>query len=151
MGTQELCVFSPDPPPLTPLPTTGSPGPSHPSGAHSHLTAQPSGRQPGALPSPGQASSTAFSGDGCFSSACPRSPGLEAGPESPLPLTVIPGPFSFPLPPPSPALVFRPGHASLLHQPLLGCHLAGHFLQVSERCHFFLKLLLRVFLVISTP
>ena len=72
----------------------------------------------------------------------PTITGPGGGTRVPLPLTAIPGPFSFPLPPPSAALVFRPGHVSLLHQPLLSCNLAVRFLQVSERYHFFLKLLL---------
>ena len=80
----------------------------------------------------------------------PAITGPGGGTRVPLPLTAIPGPFSFPLPPPSAALVFRPGHVSLLHQPLLG-NLAVSFLQVSECYHFFLKLLLWEFLVISTP
>lgn len=53
MGTQELCVFWPDPPPLTPLPTLvsptrGSPGPRVTPRGSSPPPSQPSDRQPGA-------------------------------------------------------------------------------------------------------
>ena len=104
-------------------------------------------------PLPGQASPAAFSSGACFSSTCLEPLGLEAGSESPLFLTVISRPFSFPLPAPSPSFGFhhsRPCPTSLLHLRPLCHHPALHLLQVSEHCHSFLKLLLQDFLVVST-